>query len=37
VEPVNEALREMEEDGTLQRLQEQWLPGTGDVPVIEPE
>jgi polar amino acid transport system substrate-binding protein len=37
VEPVNEALREMEEDGTLQRLEEQWLPGTGDVPVIEPE
>ncbi len=37
VEPVNEALREMEEDGTLQRLQEQWLPGTGDVPVIEAE
>ena len=37
VDPVNEALQEMKDDGTLQQLQEEWLPGTGDVPVIEPE
>ncbi len=36
VEPVNEALQEMKDDGTLVQLQEEWLPGTGDVPVIEP-
>ena len=34
VEHVNEALAEMEEDGTLDELREKWLPGT-DVPVIE--
>jgi polar amino acid transport system substrate-binding protein len=34
VEPVNEVLAQMHEDGTLTSLQEKWLPGT-DVPVIE--
>ncbi len=36
VEPVNRALEEMKDDGTLTELQEKWLPGTGDVPAIEP-
>ena len=34
VEHVNGVLAEMEDDGTLAALQEEWLPGT-DVPVIE--
>ena len=32
---VNEALAAMKEDGTMDALQEQYLPGTSDVPVFE--
>jgi polar amino acid transport system substrate-binding protein len=32
---VNEALAEMKADGTITDLQEKWLPGTADVPVIQ--
>lgn len=32
---VNEALAAMKEDGTLDELQEKWLPGTSEVPVIQ--
>jgi polar amino acid transport system substrate-binding protein len=32
---VNEALAAMQEDGTMDNLQEKWLPGTADVPVIQ--
>jgi polar amino acid transport system substrate-binding protein len=32
---VNQALAEMKGDGTITDLQEKWLPGTADVPVIQ--
>jgi polar amino acid transport system substrate-binding protein len=35
VEPVNWALQQMKDDGTLDALQDEWLPGTTDVPVLE--
>lgn len=34
-EHVDRVLQEMIEDGTLKRLQEKWLPGTTDIPIIE--
>ena len=34
-EHVDTVLQEMIDDGTLAELQEKWLPGTSDVPVIE--
>lgn len=35
VDPVNQVLQEMIDDGTLAELQEKWLPGTTDVPVLK--
>ena len=35
VEPVNQVLQEMIDDGTLTELQDKWLPGTTDVPVLQ--
>jgi len=35
VEHVNRVLQEMKDDGTLTELQEQYLPGTADVPAFE--
>jgi polar amino acid transport system substrate-binding protein len=35
VEPVNQVLQEMIDDGTLAELQDKWLPGTTDVPVLQ--
>lgn len=35
VDPVNQVLQEMIDDGTLAELQEKWLPGTTDVPVLQ--
>jgi polar amino acid transport system substrate-binding protein len=35
VEPVNQVLQEMIDDGTLAELQDKWLPGTTDVPELQ--
>jgi polar amino acid transport system substrate-binding protein len=35
VEHVDRVLQEMIDDGTLEELQEKWLPGTAEVPVLE--
>jgi polar amino acid transport system substrate-binding protein len=34
-QPVNEALRKLEADGTLERLQAKWFPGTEDLPELQ--
>jgi polar amino acid transport system substrate-binding protein len=34
-EPVNEALEKLKADGTLDRLQAKWFPGSEDLPVLE--
>ena len=36
IDCVNEALDEMEADGTLEAITEQWLTGQADAPIIEP-
>jgi polar amino acid transport system substrate-binding protein len=33
--PVNEALQKLEADGTIERLQAKWFPGSEDLPVLE--
>ena len=35
VDPVNQVLQEMIDDGTLKELQDKWLPGTTDVPELQ--
>jgi polar amino acid transport system substrate-binding protein len=34
-QPVNEALRKLEANGTLERLQAKWFPGTEDLPELQ--
>jgi polar amino acid transport system substrate-binding protein len=34
-EPVNEAIEKLKADGTLERLQAKWFPGSEDLPVLE--
>jgi polar amino acid transport system substrate-binding protein len=34
-EPVNEAIEKLRADGTLERLQAKWFPGSEDLPVLE--
>jgi polar amino acid transport system substrate-binding protein len=33
--PVNEALRKLEANGTIDRLKEKWFPGTEDLPTLQ--
>jgi polar amino acid transport system substrate-binding protein len=33
--PVNEALQKLKADGTIERLQAKWFPGSEDLPVLE--
>jgi polar amino acid transport system substrate-binding protein len=35
VDPVNQVLQEMIDDGTLKEFQDKWLPGTTDVPELQ--
>ena len=35
VDPVNDALQEMKSDGTLERIQDEWFPGSTEFPVIK--